>query len=195
MPYSARMPRIAPTTCWTRPNSVSASASCARSSGRGHGATEIEASAGRPGNRRQSASVTNGMTGWSSRSATSNVCVATARATSPPGYVAVEPGLDLLDVPVGQVAPEEAIDRGGGLVETELLVGLGGLAHGGVAAGEDPAVGQESALRAGPHRCDPASGRGGAVEVGQDESAGVPQLVGEVPARRERGLEVVRDRG
>ena len=28
-----------------------------------------------------------------------------------PGCVAVEPGLDLLDVPVGQVAPEEAVDR------------------------------------------------------------------------------------
>ena len=51
------------------------SSSRARASGRGQGATEIEASAGRPGNRRQSASVMNGMTGCSSRSATSKVWV------------------------------------------------------------------------------------------------------------------------
>ena len=85
-PYSARMPRMAPTTCCTSPNSRQRGGIVRPArSGRGQGATEIEASAGRPGNRRQSASVTNGITGWSSRSATSNVCVATARATSPPG--------------------------------------------------------------------------------------------------------------
>src|SRR5262249_10857053 len=49
-PYSARIPRMAPTTCWTRPKSARAFGSPARASGRGHGATEIEAPAGRPGN-------------------------------------------------------------------------------------------------------------------------------------------------
>ena len=54
--------------------------------GAGQGLVLMEASGWRPGSRFHSASVMNGITGWSSRRPTSNVCAATARATSPPGW-------------------------------------------------------------------------------------------------------------
>src|SRR5439155_14659756 len=91
------------------------------------------------------------------------------------GYVAVEPRLDLLDVPVGQVAPQEAVDRARGLVEAEALIGLGGLADRRLAARDDPAVGERE-LPA-PHGIARAGERPRrALEVGEDEPPRVPQL-------------------
>ena len=85
-PYSARMPRMAPTTSCTSPNSRERLGILGAARRGGATAPPRSRRFLRPaGNRRQSVSVTNGMTGWSRRSATSKVWAATARATSPPG--------------------------------------------------------------------------------------------------------------
>ena len=106
------------------------------------------------------------------------------------GLVAVESGLDGLEVPVGQVVPEEAVSRAGGVVQAQLVESLGRLQHGGLASGDDPAVGQGELVpadhvgevaRQRPHR---------PRQLGEDQAAHVPELVGEVPARREGGLDV-----
>ena len=78
------------------------------------------------------------------------------------GLVPVEAGLDLLDVPVGQVVPEEAVGGAHGVVEAEALERLGRLPDGEVAAGDDPPVGELQLLapHARPARA-PASGRVG----------------------------------
>ncbi len=129
-------------TSWTNPKSRNASASSARPSGRGHGATEIEACSGttreplpeRLGDERHH------------RVQQAKGDVERLRHDGPgdiaAGQVAVEPWLDLLDVPVGEVAPDEAVDRGRGLVQPEALVRLGRLAHRDLAARDDPPVGQ-----------------------------------------------------
>ena len=108
------------------------------------------------------------------------------------GRVAVEPRLDRLDVPVGEVAPEEVVDRGGRLVEPEPLVGLGGASR--TVASHRAMIHRSASVSssgAQRRRGEPGERPGRAVEVGQDEAAGVPELVGEVAPGRERGLEVV----
>ncbi len=108
-----------------------------------------------------------------------------------PCLIAVEPRLDLLDVPVGQLAPHEAIGGRRGLVQPEPLERLGYFDHGGIAAGQDPAIGQLELVR--PNHVGGRSGQraAGAIEVGEDEASGVPELVGEVATWRERRLDVV----
>ncbi len=205
-PYSARICRTAPTSSCTMPNSFSAFSSGARLSGRGHSERTIVSSGRRPGKRFHRASVMNGMMGCRVCSATSKVRATTARATSPPGVAAVEAWLYLLQVPVRQVAPEEMIDGGSGLIEPVFLVVGSGHADHGIAAGDDPPVGEAPARSVESHpgtcpravewlrRRDDPRGAPRSIpvgEVGQDEPAGVPDLVGEIPPRRKRGLEVV----
>lgn len=79
--YSPRIWRTAAMTSRRRSNSPALSSGGAPA--RGHDACATNAPAGRPGNFCQSASVMNGTIGCSRRSAWSNTCSSTLRATSP----------------------------------------------------------------------------------------------------------------
>ncbi len=152
---------MAPTSSWTSPKSRSASGSSARRSGRGHGATTIEAcslAAGEPLPQRLGDERHHGVE--QAERDIERLGRDRARHVTA-GDVAVEPGLDLLDVPVGEVAPDEVVDGRRGLVQAEPLVGLGRLAHGRLAPRDDPAIGQGELVP--PHHVSapPASGRGG----------------------------------
>ena len=84
-------------------------------------------------------------------------------------------GLAGLDVPVAVLAPEEAVQGGGGVAEAVAGEGLVHLAHGDVEAGQDPAV-----VRREQGRVDFLLG-GPGVQLA--EAAGVPELVAEVAAQ------------
>src|SRR5205823_3646550 len=100
--YSARMARILSTTCCTRRNCRSSSASTRSGRKLGQFALASKSSGFRPGSFCHSSSVMNGTTGWSRRSAVSKqwastACAATdvaseaAPAGGPPGSAAVAP--------------------------------------------------------------------------------------------------------
>ena len=106
--------------------------------------------------------------------------------------LAVEPRLDLLDVPVREVAPDEPVDRRGGLVESEPLVRLGGLAHGDLAAGDDPPVGQGELAPAHHGRgSGRPSGRGGPSRLPRMNRPAFHSLLAKLRPGAEGRLEVV----
>src|SRR5829696_1730161 len=190
IPYSARIPRIAPTSSCTRPKSRNASGSwsaicpwprCDRDRGSFRAAREF--SPERLGNERH-----HGV-----QEAECHVerlgdhCASHVAA----GLLTVEPWLDLLDVPVRQVAPDEAVDGPGGFVQAKALVRLRCFNYSSVAAGQDPSVRQGELFL--PHHYGMISPEGSrrAIQIRQYESSRIPQLVREVAGRRKGGLQIL----
>ena len=159
-----------------------------------------------PGSRCQSASVTNGTIGCSRRSAWSNACTSTARATSRSSPGVGEPRLDRLEIPVGELVPHEAARRLGVLVEPQPGVALVRRVQRAVASGAaGPSAASHSAIAASSargsmrrrasarrDRCSASGCTGSVPTFVEQEAADVPELRDEVAARRERLLEVVR---
>src|SRR2546426_676282 len=96
-------------------------------------------------------------------------------------------GLHRLDIPVGQLLPRELEAAFRRLIQPELLERPGRLGDRGLEPRQDPAIGKGERLHVDRldrlHRLR---------ELREHESPDVPQLVGEVAAGREGGVEVIR---
>ena len=136
-PWPERNWRISVTSRISEP--ISASAAGSLNSKAGQAAIITESS---PVSAHHSSSVTNGITGCSSRSIWSSTNPSTRAASRPRRLVArCQRHLGQLQVPVAELVPREVVQRLARLAELELLeqpVDLGD--HGGQ-AGKDPAVG------------------------------------------------------
>src|SRR2546423_668246 len=89
------------------------------------------------------------------------------------GILLLECRLNQLKIPVAVLVPDELVDLAGSLIEAVLVEGRIHLADRAIQSAENPAVGKGAIL-----------GRNSltwAIEIHQNESGGVPDLVGEVP--------------